>query len=319
MGEDVSNIFSKLIEAAKENAALTSVGVVILDEFDKIAGRTSSLKFAEEETTKDVSGYGVQRELLKLIEPESIYRLDDPFLDCPFNNLNVLFIGSGTFSGIAEIGNEVDVGFLKERKERKNKKISYDLEDGMAVDVSRFYKYGFLPELIARFQRIIPFKPLDKETLKSILNLKLKEIKNEYLIEGFKLIISNKAKDFENSDFIKNWSEAIKSQLFYGINYIYQFSWDPVFFWIFKSKKKCNDDDLKKICKFLVSTIAFNYFKVFREEYARLAFLTVFENSIGENKNFPEENLIEKFKETWEEAKKEIFFFLIVKKKKITQ
>ena len=68
VGDDVVNILVQLVYTANESIDIAECGVVVLDEFDKIAGAFSSARFAGQGTTKDVSGYGVQRELLKILE-----------------------------------------------------------------------------------------------------------------------------------------------------------------------------------------------------------------------------------------------------------
>ena len=68
VGEDVVNILVQLVYEANESIDIAECGVIVLDEFDKIAGSYSSARFAGQGTTKDVSGYGVQRELLKILE-----------------------------------------------------------------------------------------------------------------------------------------------------------------------------------------------------------------------------------------------------------
>ena len=68
VGQDVSSILTRLLYAADLNPVATSMGVVCLDEFDKVASGQNSAVFAGAGTTKDVSGLGVQRELLKMLE-----------------------------------------------------------------------------------------------------------------------------------------------------------------------------------------------------------------------------------------------------------
>ena len=194
VGENVINIPYKLIEAAGRNKYLAQIGAIIIDEFDKIAGSTSNLRFAGAGTQKDVSGYGVQRELLKLLEHGIFEYGEDHNVEGRINTQEILFVALGAFTGFSKELMEKDIGFLKEFDEKGNV-IAYRLK-GEEEDVYNFLKYGFLPELIARFQRIIPFEPLDRKTLKEILDLKIEKLKNEFKLEGFELILKEKVKDF---------------------------------------------------------------------------------------------------------------------------
>ena len=56
-----------------------------------------------------------------------------------------------------------------------------------ADDITKFQLFGFLPELIARFNRIVPFSPLSKDTLKEIIHIKVLNYKAEFEEEGFQL------------------------------------------------------------------------------------------------------------------------------------
>jgi len=208
VGENIINIPARLVEAAYNNVELAQIGVIAFDEFDKIAGARSNVRFAGAGTTKDVSGYGVQRELLKMLEGTKVPY--GPGID-PVGTIdtsNMLFFGIGAFSGIKEFSTAREIGFLREITEPDYGKIAYQLKPFEAEDIEKFYSYGFLPELMARFQRIIPFLPLDKKTLKEILHLKLKKLKTEFKEEGFDIKITPRAEEYIIEEAIKRETGA---------------------------------------------------------------------------------------------------------------
>ena len=58
--------------------------------------------------------------------------------------------------------------------------IAYNMSQEEADDITKFQLFGFLPELIARFNRIVTFSPLIKETLKEIIHLNIMNYKTEF-------------------------------------------------------------------------------------------------------------------------------------------
>ena len=113
----------------------------------------------------------------------------------------------GAFSGIKSLTNKYGMGFMPILSEidNKNSDIAYNISEEEADNISQFHLFGFLPELIARFNRIIPFEPLNRDKLKEILIMKIDNYKSEFLLEGFDLII-----DFSVTDLIVD--EAIRRQ-----------------------------------------------------------------------------------------------------------
>ena len=200
VGQDVVNILTHLLYAAQCSPLAASIGIVCLDEFDKIASGQNNAVFAGAGTTKDVSGLGVQRELLKMLESAEIlvpaeFSHADYAPKMVIPTRDIVFIGCGAFSGlkgmIEQAGRE-HIGFGREPLSGDQDRIadSYSEDD---VELARnFVMYGFLPELIGRFKRIVPFRALSREDLAAILRRRvLAQYTNEFRLEGKQLVVSD--------------------------------------------------------------------------------------------------------------------------------
>jgi len=193
IGDDVRTILTRLIFNANGNQHLAECGVVCLDEFDKIASSSSNARFAGQGTTKDVSGYGVQRELLGMIHgADVVVAMDYGFSQyghrIQVSTRNIPFIGCGAFSGMDELlrENRSNIGFRNAAGD--------DLSQLTLDEVGSFQKFGFLPELIGRFSRIISFPKLSTETLKQILTENvLPQFISEFRAEDLDLTVSEAA------------------------------------------------------------------------------------------------------------------------------
>lgn len=193
VGDDVSMMLTRLVETAGCDPALAACGVVCLDEFDKLASASSSARFAGQGTTKDVSGYGVQRELLTLIEgTDAQAPMDYGFSHhgprLGLSTKDIPFIACGAFSELnlaRKLANR-PIGFAGDA--------SLDPTPGAVPDVSVFQKYGFIPELIGRFSQTLTFPPLDNPTLRTILLENVfPRFQNEFRAEGIDLRVTDMA------------------------------------------------------------------------------------------------------------------------------
>jgi len=194
VGDDVRTILTRLISAAGDNSDLAECGVVCIDEFDKLASSSSNARFAGQGTTKDVSGYGVQRELLAMLEGTTVpvpmdYGFSAYGQRVELSTRNIPFIACGAFSGLDEM--------LKARRGSIGFRGHEDGEDPTTLtldEVESFQKYGFLPELIGRFSRIVVFQPLPAETLRRILSENvLPQFEGEFRAEGLRLTVTEDA------------------------------------------------------------------------------------------------------------------------------
>lgn len=193
VGDDVSTMLTRLVETVQGDATLAACAVICLDEFDKLASSSSNARFAGQGTTKDVSGYGVQRELLTLIEgTDALVPMDYGFSGhgprLGLSTRDMSFIACGAFSG------------LELARSNATRRIGFSAESvGVSEcrempDVTVFQRYGFIPELIGRFTQTLNFPALDKGTLATILleNV-LPQYQNEFRAEGIDLQVSDEA------------------------------------------------------------------------------------------------------------------------------
>jgi ATP-dependent Clp protease ATP-binding subunit ClpX len=199
VGDDPVTILTRLLRKTSLNPILASIGVVCLDEFDKLATTQNSARFDGQGTTKDVSGLGVQKELLKMLEST------DVMVPLDMNNTmytsrlslstrDLAFVGCGAFSGLKLTAylqrKNGRLGYVSLPEPRTREAIAAQFEEAEVGNVENFRAYGFLPELIGRFSRVVPFLPLDSETLRAILTDNvLSRYVEEFRHEGLELAV----------------------------------------------------------------------------------------------------------------------------------
>ena len=215
VGQDPNTILTRLLYAADGNPLVASTGIVCLDEFDKLASGQNNAVFAGAGTTKDVTGLGVQRELLKMLESAEVVvplELSHSTLGeyLVMSTADVAFIAVGAFSGLPQLlrrrGRRGGIGFGPRPGGAAGPAPGQGLpEDAIAValspeeveDISGLQAYGFLPELIARFTRIIPFDPLSAGTLRAILEESVvQRMRREFADEGIELEVEGEVLDW---------------------------------------------------------------------------------------------------------------------------
>ena len=171
VGEDVENILLKLITAADFEVPRAEIGIIYIDEIDKIARKAENLSI-----TRDVSGEGVQQALLKIVEgceasvPPQGGRKHPQQELIPIDTTNILFILGGAFVGLADIVasrvGTTSLGFASELAASKKESEAELLRQVLPEDLN---KYGMIPEFVGRIPVITSLSELSEEDLVRIL------------------------------------------------------------------------------------------------------------------------------------------------------
>ena len=158
VGEDVENILLKIIQAADYDIARAERGIIYIDEIDKIARKSENPSI-----TRDVSGEGVQQEMLQI------------------DTTNILFICGGAFDGMDRVITKrtakKTLGFGADVQRKEERNVSAILKDVVPEDL---LKFGLIPEFIGRLPVMVTLDQLDRDALIQILTKPKNALTKQY-------------------------------------------------------------------------------------------------------------------------------------------
>ncbi len=179
VGGDVEDLVRDLVRQANGDVARAQYGIIYIDEIDKIAAAANL-------AGRDVSGRGVQTNLLKLMEetevparaPNDIAGQIQAMMEmtqrgakkqpATINTKHILFVVSGAFDGLDKIVRkrvrEAAIGFAA--REQRAGQEERELDRAQTRD---FIEFGFEPEFIGRLPVRVLCQSLSVEDLFQVL------------------------------------------------------------------------------------------------------------------------------------------------------
>ena len=184
IGDDIESVVSKLLAAADNDVERAEMGIIFIDEIDKIAKK-------KETTSRDVSGESVQQGMLKLLEgaevevPVGANSKNAMVPLTTVNTRNILLICGGAFPDLDDIIKQrlmkkTSIGYEADLKDKFNN----DKDLIKKVTIEDLKKFGMIPEFLGRLPIIYTLDALDKDMYIKIL----KEPKNAILKQYQKLL-----------------------------------------------------------------------------------------------------------------------------------
>jgi ATP-dependent Clp protease ATP-binding subunit ClpX len=155
VNEEIEAVLQRLVDKAGGDIAKSQLGIVFIDEIDKLKATDSQ--------PRSVSGESVQHALLKIMEGAAVKLGDGQYID----TTNILFICGGAFVGLDEIMSQSNayryISILKGESQKMLQRLN------SRVKPTDLFTFGLIPEFTGRLPVITRFQELSKQMLVRIM------------------------------------------------------------------------------------------------------------------------------------------------------